>query len=288
MRRTAILIAVILSGIAAASCTFEDGKGFATLNASMIASWTVPADRDAGNGWQRLNNSYEIRLVDATFTFDHIALEALASSDSGDSTTFDPANPPAGYSLCHGGHCHSAEGELVSYEDIQAEMDGGGGSSAYSAVVALPVGEFDLESPASRDLECDAGCELPAASISRLRISPTRLRLAGDVRGGAGGEALAEPVRWFIDVELAPDDAIVHAVDLVVDRDKRPNIDLAIAIVLGPDLLDDLDWAAYAVTDGAIDLGAQPSEHEGETLADHLGEKIVELEPDIDIERTAD
>ncbi len=288
MTGTMKALPLLLLALVGVSCTFEDGLGFATLNVSMSATWSVPEDRDAGDGWQRLNNSYEIRLDEATFAFDRIALEEFASSASGESATFDPANPPAGYTLCHGGHCHSESGELVPYEEIEAALAGGGEAASYSAVVTLPVGEFDLEKSDARDLACDEGCELPAANISRLTISPTRLHLSGEVRGGIGDETLTAPRQWFIDIESASDDAISRAVDLVVDRDKRPNIDITIDVTLGPDLLDDLDWATFAVTDGAIDLGAQPSEHEGETLSDHLSEKVLELEPEVAVERSAD
>ena len=139
MRRLAVLLALCAGG-----CTFEAGAWFATLHPSFRAGYGLRADRDAGAGWQRLDNDYQVRFDRAL-----LDLQALALEEPPLSSAFDPAHPPPGYTTCHSGHCHASDGRLVSYEDIAVEVAGPG--VVARAVAHLPVGAVDLLTPTTRD-----------------------------------------------------------------------------------------------------------------------------------------
>ncbi|MFP2932804.1 hypothetical protein ACLESO_48200, partial [Pyxidicoccus sp. 3LG] len=141
MRKQLFLPLLLLSG-----CALEAGEGFAVLEPTVSAAYAPVPSREAGNGFQQLASDFQVRVDAATLGTSHVELLSAGSSGGGGGGggTFDPANPPPGYSLCHGGHCHRDDGALVDYEDIQAELDGGGGSGA-TTVAALHVdAELDL------------------------------------------------------------------------------------------------------------------------------------------------
>ena len=48
--------------------------------------------------------------------------------------------PPPGYSLCHGGHCHTTDGGIESYEEIEAKLAGGGAVTVDSVPPTAGVG----------------------------------------------------------------------------------------------------------------------------------------------------
>jgi hypothetical protein len=90
---------VLAAGLLAASCAWEAGTPFATLEASLDARLEVPRDRDLGDGWQKLASGYELAIQQLEVEAGEIALLDPGAGARG----FDPANPPPGYSLCHNG-----------------------------------------------------------------------------------------------------------------------------------------------------------------------------------------
>ena len=123
-----------------AGCAFGPGDPFAVLSPEVDARWTVPDERVRPDGFALLASNYEVRLTRAELTVERAALRSLSAGGGASSGgSFDPANPPAGYSLCHGGHCHRDDGALVPYAEVEAAMSGGGGSATFVEVVGLPV-----------------------------------------------------------------------------------------------------------------------------------------------------
>ena len=89
-------------------CAFGPGHGFGEIAAADLAVAFEPGEaRDLGDGWVLANTGDRFTLDTLVFTVESLDLLAL---EGGGSATFDPANPPAGYSLCHGGHCHADDG----------------------------------------------------------------------------------------------------------------------------------------------------------------------------------
>jgi hypothetical protein len=253
---------LLLAAVAASGCTLSAGRWFADLEPTFEARYTSRADRDVGGGWQKLNTLYEVRLTRALVTVAGIELQEFGGGGGGGAgTIFDPANPPPGYSLCHNGHCHRDDGALIPYDQIAAEL-AGGGAAGPRTVVSLPVGEADLLAPARRDLTCDPGCGLPETQVQRARATLTRVVLEGLVREGRLPARLDGEIPWRWDAVLAADTgqaapvAIDAAVDLAADNAHPPDVQLDLTLTIDARLFDDVEWSALVADAGVVDFSA--------------------------------
>jgi hypothetical protein len=224
-------MAAALSG-----CTFDDGEPFATVTGSVRAAYELPADRASAGGWQRLSNDYEVQIERAALDGVRVALEETGSAGA----AFDPARPPPGYSLCHGGHCHADDGRLVPYDEVAAA---GGAGAGPRELAALAAGALNLLAPADHPLACQTPpCELPFATVRRVRMTPGDLTLSGRVRDGASPPRLAGEHPFAVELAadaLAP---LTAAVDLPADGRAPPRVELRVAVTVGPRLLDGVPW----------------------------------------------
>lgn len=240
MRPVRILALALL---ACAGCTFGDGDPFGEVTAHIAARYEERADRDAGDGWQKLTSELEVKLSEMAITIDAVELVDLGGAAA---IAFDPANPPPGYSLCHNGHCHSDEGALVDYEDIVAEL--GGNSDAARTALVLTGGNVDLLADQTLPLACTGACMLGMGHVARVRVGISSVTIAGAVRDG-----LAEP-RFEGEQPLALDlsGGVLEApVDLPFDDDHEPKVAIALELALSATLFD----AAIDAT-GAVDAAA--------------------------------
>jgi hypothetical protein len=244
MGRIAILLATALAG-----CAFGDGGHFAELSARLEAELDRPADRDAGGGFQTLASEFEVELT--RFELELVEVQLL---DTGGALSFDPANPPPGYSLCHNGHCHADDGRLVSYEDIAAELAQGGGSAP---VVVLPVGLLDLLAGESRALACEPECGLPRADIGVALAPIAAIAMAGVVRDGRDPARIAETI-WEFEATPAEGEArsLDARLDLPADREHAPDVELTVSLAPTVGVLDAVDFAALPAGAGGYDLAA--------------------------------
>jgi hypothetical protein len=277
MRTHLLLPLVILAG-----CAWEAGEGFAVLEPTVRASYEPEEDREVFPGFQQLASNYQVRLSAATMRLESIELiprRALAGPGR-----FDPANPPPGYSLCHGGHCHRDDGALIPYEDIEAEL-GGGGASALP-LVTLPVGEVNLLNRELRAVECRPACELPRTELSTGRWAITALRLEGTVRDGRNMPRIPGDRQFRL--ELAPSatgsPVAVLEGDLEVpsDREHAPRVLLGLTLAVPSRIFDEVDWAAAQPGgDGTVDLGAPGNAAARAEILEHL----EELRPTAEVKR---
>lgn len=241
------------------ACAWEAGEPFATVSPHLEAAYTPLEDRDEGMGWQRLATSYEIRV-------DRLVVEAgelrLVSAGS-EALGFDPANPPPGYSLCHGGHCHADDGRLVPYEEIEAEL--GQGSSG-SEVMYFDIGPVDLTEGVSRALSCQPSCELPLAYVRSALMDLRRISAQGVVRDGRQDPRIAERP-WIFEIGQTGETGqtgqtaltLRGTLDLPADRDHDPDVALVATMNATSALFDKVAWAELAVPPGndeAYDLAA--------------------------------
>ena len=252
-RHAVVLLCALLGG-----CALGPGGPFATLEPTFEAVLVAPEDRALPGGWQQLNTNYQARFTVARVDF--VRLELLSAAGAGGA--FDPANPPPGYSLCHGGHCHRDDGALIPYEDIAAELGGGGGART---VARMPVGTRDLLAGGQAPLGCANTCDLPSGDIARMRLGIARVRLEGFVRDSLSAPRLSGEVPFLLDVALSPQGGeplpgatIDAALELPVDRKALPRIGLDVAFRPTGALLDGVDWAAVPATSGVLDLSADP------------------------------
>jgi hypothetical protein len=282
---TPMKLVLALFPLAAGGCAFGSGDAFADLSASLDAELVALPDRDVGEGWQKLSNDYEVRFTRAAIAVESIDLLDAGGGGGGDGATFDPANPPPGYSLCHNGHCHADDGRLVSYEEIAAELAGGG--SGPSTVVSLTgADDLDLLAGASVDLDCDPGCGLPQATIARASLVPAQLALEATVRDGRQPPRLEGELELRAELPAAGADEPVPpsfdaAVDLPADREHEPDVTLSMRVEASAALLDGIDMAELTAADGVIDLVADENE---DGLVQFM-ENLAELELGAEVSR---
>jgi hypothetical protein len=237
---------LLVWGLALGGCAWEPGQGFAVVEPTVRVAYEPLAARAAGDGYQRLSSDYQVRLDSASMRLSGIELLASAAG-SGSGSSFDPAHPPAGYSLCHGGHCHRDDGALIPYEQIAAEMGGGGGASA--VVTLATPGPLDLLVPETRAVACEPECALPRTQVTQGRWAVQSLRLVGTVRDSRVPARLEGERSFELEFAPAPDTdtpvaVITGAVDLPSDRTHPPEAKLRLDLVLTATLFDAVDWAA--------------------------------------------
>ncbi len=232
-----LLIAVLALGSAA--CTFDAGHGFATLEAATVSARLEPGPaRDLGDRTVLTDLGYWVAIDTASWELAQARLLATSGKSGGGS--FDPANPPAGYSLCHGGHCHADDGRLVSYADIEAEL--AGGSVVLSPVVTLPLGEpLDLYAKDAAALpRFEPSRELPEAQITQAEARFDRFALVATVSKGPSGAELAAPVPFSAELPAVD---LSHSFAYSIDRHAPAHLRLALGVTLDGTLFDGIDFA---------------------------------------------
>ncbi len=226
--------------------------------------------RDLGNGEILTRQGYAVKLDNFVVELGDLELLELQGASGG--ATFDPANPPPGYGLCHGGHCHADDGSLVSYADIEAEM--AGGNASFVPIVRLsPPAEVDLVAGSSTTL-LPADPILPAASLSMLRLNSLSFRISGQVR--------REPADDFsssFEVDLPMTSGFSTGLELELARGEDPVLNLTVALAPDGTLFDDLDFATIS-TDGLWKLDSLDAPG-----ADTLLAALGSVEPTLNLER---
>jgi hypothetical protein len=244
VKRDACLL--IALSVLAGACTLESGEGFARMTPGSLEVVFAPGrGRDLGEGAFLTDRGYRVRLEAARLQVAELALLELRGSSARGGESFDPASPPAGYSLCHGGHCHAANGALVSYEEIQAML--AGGTARFESLVTVPVGrELDvLESERIVLDEFLPSPELPQAALARVELVVSRLILRGEVEGGELEEAVA------LEVDLAIAEPLAATLSSRIDRDGPEEIALQVELGMDATMFDGIDLAAL-VDDGRV------------------------------------
>jgi hypothetical protein len=266
---------LILLFLTASGCTLSAGDWFAELRASFTARYVARSDRDVGGGWQKLNTLYEVRMTRALVTIQDVELQDLGGGGTG--TVFDPTHPPAGYSLCHNGHCHRDDGALIPYDEVIAGINSGG-AAATQTVVTLPVGERDLLAPARSELQCEPGCGLGAANIQRARATATRIAFEGLVREGRMPARLTGEVAWRWEAALAADAPGLEPVQLdasaalPADNAHPPKVRLDLTMELGARVFDDIEWSALSQDVAGIDLSVAANSAGRDVAHENLAE----------------
>jgi hypothetical protein len=239
MLGTVLALAPVVPG-----CTLDAGHGFATVESARLSAAFEPGlARDLG-GATLTDLGYAVSLQSLTLGAEELVLRELAP---GASTSFDPATPPAGYTLCHGGHCHAADGRLVDYADVEAEL--AGGAAGLRELASLPVGaELDLLVGADVDLtRVEPSPELPEATIRELGLRVASFSARGSVSGGA----LLEPAPLSVDLAFGAE--LEGSTQIDVSRDGPETLRLLVTLTLDGALFDGLEFATLA-GDGSIAL----------------------------------
>lgn len=266
-----------------AGCAWDAGEGFAVVEPTVRAEYTPLSSRDAGDGFQRLSSDFQVHVSAASMQLQGIQL--LGSSGGGGPTSFDPANPPPGYTICHNGHCDREDGALVPYEEVEAEL---GGGATTSTVATLPVNtRVDLLAPETRALGCEPDCELPQTTVTRDRWSAIGLNLEGTVRDSRQPARFAgeRPFRLVLAPAAGKTEPVLvmsGELDVPSDRENKPRVMLDLSLAMTPTVFDAVDWSATTVgSDGVVDLGAP----ENEAARTALLEALAALQPQAEVTR---
>lgn len=243
--RTKLLILCALA-LCASACTLVEGDGSPWGEVDFGApSFTLDiSDRvNAESGRLRVGNGYELELVSLQLDVGTIRLDLAPQGAS--VASFDPADPPAGYSLCHNGHCHADDGRLVDYEDIAIEL---ATASGVAGSVGQVIGQaVTLEDDATTSITldpdmCPDNCALPLGQMTRVVLSVERIRL--DARVFDARDERRQPEEGA-QVELVLDSstdfsALVQG-SIEKDRDAA-SYNLSPTLEFSGALFDDIDW----------------------------------------------
>jgi len=233
-------LALLACAACTPACTWGEGGGFATLEEVELKAHIEPsAFHELGPGNWRTDLGYRVQLASAELHFEELVLQQGVDDTS---SGFDPSNPPPGYSLCHAGHCHSDDGRLVEYAEIERELASSG--SAYAAVVRVPVaGAADLIAGGVL-LGSDVlpSRELPSVVIERVLLRARSFSLRGTVHEGPAQVELPEAgLPLAIDFELSA--PFQGRAQLGIDRDSPDSIEVDVELIVSSTLLDGrVDW----------------------------------------------
>ena len=280
MRSLTLSLLLVLT---TSGCTFEDGVGFAYLSARLYSTFdgVKPGNsRVLSDGWFKTADSFEFKLDRLTLKARDLRLQSTAgagsSAGSSGTCTFDPSNPPAGCSLCHGGHCH-CDGKLVSYEDLKAQACGGGATSAstLATLERLPVTrdqELLGSGTKNEDLTCAGSCELKQGSASQVSVVLEKLTMTAQVRDRSVADRLAgKTYKVTLDRDLSGA-ALDHQFSsaLGMDRDNPYMLDLSVRLPVTDALLDGMEWHKLTAVNDTITINANDNKSAGQTIATSL------------------
>jgi hypothetical protein len=233
---------LLATSLATGGCASGPGGPFATVDGVIASEYAVPLDRALPDGWAKLATDYQLRINSARIGVVDAELRARTGGGGGSGATFDPANPPPGYSLCHAGHCHRDDGALVSYEDIQAELASGG--PTVNTIVRFPVSaELQALPGEERPLHCEGSCDLGLITLTEIRSTLNLLSVEGLVRDLRPVPRISGEVPFVL---FADGVVLRTSIRIPADRSHPPHIALRIGVEPSPAHFDALDWGALA------------------------------------------
>ena len=244
---------VVMSG-----CAFADGNPWGIADVELDVVFSPAEGRATSDGWLKTSDDYEIDIETLRVEIDGVGVAVDTSGDA--ALGFDPANPPPGYSLCHNGHCHSADGRLVDYEDIERELAEGGGASGF--VLRRPGSEVTIEDgSASVALgDCSStGCWLERGSARSVHVDVHAVEVELAVRDARQPPRLAAPERWSLSVERELE--IDTVIDEPIGAGEPLGLRVRARLIVPDELFDRIDFATDTATAVEDRLATSVSEH---------------------------
>lgn len=168
MKRWLASLAVLATG-----CTGSDGQPWGRFELTAATAFDASGRLEG----DQLKTSKDYRVQLDTLTLQLGAVRAVVVP-SADAAGFDPANPPAGYTLCHNGHCHNDAGELVDYATISAQVSQG---ASGGQTLTLSLGdEVDvLADEPLATVACSQDCALERGVLASVELDVVAARLEG-------------------------------------------------------------------------------------------------------------
>lgn len=246
----ALLAALLVILLAGAGCAFDDGEPWGRVETTLRAEPRFDTPRIT-------IDSVEIGIRNVRYYGPGTGAGGAAGGD----VPFDPANPPPGFSLCHGGHCHADDGRLVPYEEIGAD-----------AGPSVPI--LHAHTPVEDVLAPDAPLIVTSkvndqASLDRLDVELSHFVVRGHVIS-ADDTGDTTPLVVALPVNGA---RLGAPVALAIGRDEPKLQRLAADLVTPADLFADLPLDELRpAADGTITVSA--TRHREHAVA--LGERLLE------------
>ncbi|MFN3429538.1 MAG: hypothetical protein ACK46X_06265 [Candidatus Sericytochromatia bacterium] len=286
---------------ALAGCAWGPGAGFATLQKAVTTqALSLSPDRVDETGRWKTDNGYRltvsegiVRVFVAAVTLEETG-ESGAGNTAGASAAFDPANPPPGYSLCHGGHCHRADGALIDYADIQASLAGGTVQTTRTLMALVPTtkvafvplgGEASLTSFNCR-LGVDGACDFGEGVAETATLQVERLQAYGRAAAGPGlglGDLGTGSVEWVLDLdqESQPSKLQANMGPRVIDRLGPADLRFTGRLQVTERLFDGIDWDRLAKAANGATLKLETDEVTRERILSNLAKSSwsAELAP---------
>lgn len=248
-------LTVVLAAALASACTFEAGRGFATLESVELETRFEPGEH-AVEGGVLTDLGYLVRLDTITLELSELELATFDAEPAG-----APADEPA--------HCHDANCEPESEAEPEPEPE----QRAEGEVVAILPVDRGVDVLGEERLvltQVEPSSELGEVHLEQAELRVGRIELSGVVSEGG----LTAEVPLSVSVDL--DAHVTAAVDVAVTHDGPEHLSLHGALALEGALFDAIDFAAddsFAVDDDDERAEALRS---ALTEALHLG---FELEP---------
>ena len=246
----------LLAVLGLTACALPDGEAWQQAELEVNAVFEVNG-RIQENGRFKTSKSYEIAFESVEITGLGFRTEALSSSTPLE--IFDPSNPPEGYNLCHNGHCHNENNELIDYQDIQEELNQASGAAANSLFQGLnnPISFGSFESDQSQRLSlgpctdpyqvCDLGAD---AQVAKVVFEPLGASVSMRVyHDGTLPEEGLELTRFVnfetpISLTLSSPPSLENGtlgINLLIDKSLWDSIDFVLATELNP-TNDTTEW----------------------------------------------
>jgi hypothetical protein len=247
---------LLLVTAAVSGCALDPGQPWGRLSLTASARFAPSASRLTASGALKTVHNEAIKLADV-----RLRVASVSATVAGDATdiSFDPASPPAGYSLCHNGHCHRDDGTLPTYDEIKVELAGtaGGGTTVTWAASGewLTLGKEPVTVVLGA---CDPGCDVPRGKLVAWRAKLTGMAFAGAAEDLSGGQAkpIGGTVTWQSEAVVG----FSRSADVHFDREHAPGVDAHVMIDLPESLLDGVVFgdaiASVPAVSGVVDLSA--------------------------------
>lgn len=189
-----------------------------------------------------------------------LSLLGLPRRGSG-TVAFDPTKPPAGYSVCHAGHCHRADGQLIAYGDIEADLlrsQGGAGNRSVAELNwILGPREALVPGEPAKNLS-QASSERPGLDLSSLIGADLELKslmASGTVAAVPGTAPLPGGDRPWV-LNLPQTAAFRGTITEFIERPGPLALEVGGSLELSTDLFDNVNWPLLASgSSGTLDLG---------------------------------
>ena len=244
-------------------CDLGPGAGWTRVESDVHVAWEA-AGRLDDKGQLTTSKSYLIDFESLEIEIESIAFETVEGAAE---TGFDPGNPPEGYSLCHNGHCHNANDELIPYETIRLEMGGASASSTWTTQTIEETVQVKTDAEQSETNvplgECDdlrGQCEIGPHDLRSVQIN---------IRSAALNARVFHSEKLPLEGSVFPISSsgpitLTTYFPVELGADSKATLALSIQLLLKPQIWDAIEWEDF------VQVNESPEISVGAILTDAL------------------